>query len=212
MGPYSGKASFPGGPLAKTKPKAPGDAKRRGRPARDGPSAIRSIYDKLKPKWVAFRCEWEGCPAELQNFQTLRKHILVVHGRAGECRWGRCAGGRDGAAVKLATAAEFESHIDKAHLKSFLWHIGDGPENDQDARARLVAGTDSKGTKILPIFLCDAQGNQVTPSIRDQVIENDEERKQRQRRLHRLWEQREKNAPEEEELTDAELPPARKRE
>lgn len=61
------------------------------------------------------------------------------------------------------------------------------------------------GPKQLPEYLFDEEGNQVTPSILHQELENEEERKIRRKRLHRLLLQRDRNAPEEPETPVEEL-------
>ncbi len=80
-----------------------GDAvkKKRGRPSKDAQLGPRRIYEKLRPGFIPFGCEWLDCKAELQNMATLRKHVMVVHRRAEACGWGKCS--KEGQAVKLAS-------------------------------------------------------------------------------------------------------------
>lgn len=219
MGAYSARASFPGGPsVPRTKERGAGAAaaagpKRRGRPAgrAGGVKPTRAIFEKLRPRYVPFLCEWEGCPAELQNVDTLRRHVLAVHGRdavaRGSCRWGKCAaaaaagraedqagGGRRGRRTVFASADEFGSHVEDWHLVPFVWHVGDGPRNTV---VEYKVKTPDEAAVDLPDYLFDEEGNQVTPSVLNQEFENDEERKERRRRLHRLLLERDRNAPEE---------------
>jgi hypothetical protein len=143
---------------------------------------------------VPFLCEWDGCPAELQNVDTLRRHILVVHGDIAVeegCRWRKCKGL---AKQRFRSDAEFEQHIEDRHLTPFVWHVGDGPRNtviDYKVKAADEAADD------LPGYLFDAEGNQVTPSVLQQEFENEEDRKERRRRLRRLISERDRHAPEE---------------
>lgn len=53
----------------------------------------------------------------------------------------------------------------------------------------------------LPGYLFDGEGNQVTPSVLYQEFENEEEKRARRRRLHRLILERDRNAPLEEPET-----------
>ncbi|KAL2135224.1 hypothetical protein VTI74DRAFT_9316 [Chaetomium olivicolor] len=214
----------PGTVLAtpKPKPKKPAtDQKPRRRSRRPAPTA-RQIYLKLNPHFITFRCEWENCPAELQNLETLRKHLLVVHGRPSKssktpeaesitCKWHSCR------TPNLASASSFASHVETVHLPSFLWHVGDGPRNSTPTPALTVPSATPTTAPIpknphsspketpLPSYLFNAAGEQVTPSIRDQQLESEDDRKKRQARLNRVIWQRDQNAPEEPEYTAREM-------
>ncbi|KAH8899603.1 hypothetical protein GQ53DRAFT_816725 [Thozetella sp. PMI_491] len=207
MGPYSAKTSGPGGSSVNAKAKTSADSKRRGRPGRppkDRWAVARAVYRKLRPKFIVFLCEWEGCPAELQNFETLRKHILVVHGGSTACKWAACA--KEPRGPELGTWDTFEEHMEREHLVPFIWHVGEGPQNDADRRAQAAARLEEGDNAPLPGYLFDKDGNQMTPSVRGQLIETEEERRERRRRLHRFLAERDRNAPDdEEELTPGEL-------
>lgn len=143
----------PGQATPRPKPKKPtGDQAPRRRGRKPAPTA-RQIYLKLNPQFIAFRCEWENCPAELQNLETLRKHLVVVHTRPPPllpppatqststptkpqpppplpsrsppfpCKWSTCT------APPLPSLSAFTAHIETAHLLPHLWHAGDGPRN-----------------------------------------------------------------------------------
>ncbi|KAH8907044.1 hypothetical protein BR93DRAFT_663396 [Coniochaeta sp. PMI_546] len=203
MGSYSATASSAAGaPVPKTAAKErTGPPKKRGRPpGRPGTKPPRAIFEKLRPKYVPFLCEWEGCPAELQNIDTLRRHVRVVHGRQGvrSCRWGKCSLlPRE----SFASGAEFERHMEVRHLLPFVWHVGDGPRN---TIMEYKVKTPDEAADDLLGYLFDEDGNQVTPSVLHQQFENDEERKERRRRLHRLLLERDRNAPEEELMSEHE--------
>ncbi|KAK3297638.1 uncharacterized protein B0H64DRAFT_392671, partial [Chaetomium fimeti] len=133
----------PGSATPRPKPKPADEHKVRRRPGRKPAPTARQVYLKLNPHFIAFRCEWEGCPAELQNIETLRKHLLLVHGRPSRspprlpspsptaqrtttalpCKWASCK------SAPLPSRESFASHIEAAHLLPFRWHVGDGPRN-----------------------------------------------------------------------------------
>lgn len=96
-----------------------------------------------EPKYIPFICEWQDCSAELQNLDTLRRHISVVHGKAQDsglysCLWGKCGkqlaqiqGGSYEALMKANefwTEQDWREHVNEAHLIPFAWHMGDGPK------------------------------------------------------------------------------------
>lgn len=235
-GPYSAmRAGLPPGSSTtpRPKPKKPvGEHKPRSRPGRKPALTARQIYLRLNPRFIAFRCEWENCPAELQNLETLRRHLLIVHGRpcplskstsASEpsdpptarpqhnlitCKWANCSLGR---AQPFPTKESFASHVEAAHLAPFLWHVGDGPRNTSAgtppataaAAAAGTGGGSGSGGDGLPSYLFDAAGRQVTPSVRDQQLEGEEDRRRRAARTNRMLQQRDRNAPEEPQLAPA---------
>ncbi|KAK3683802.1 hypothetical protein B0T22DRAFT_468861 [Podospora appendiculata] len=190
-GPYSAINSQPGASRPPKPKNPPGEAKRRGRPPKAPSPEPRQIFLSLRPRYVPFYCEWAGCPAELQNLETLRRHIFIVHGDAETCQWASCAA-RSDPPLDLPTDAVFQDHVDKAHLLPFVWHVGDGPRNsDSLDKAACMRGD----ADPLPGYLFDAEGRQVTPSVRGQEFENDEERKWREKRLRRCQRQQQVNAP-----------------
>ncbi|KAK4241056.1 hypothetical protein C8A03DRAFT_12635 [Achaetomium macrosporum] len=212
----------PGSSTPRPKPKKPtSEQKPRRRPGRKPAPTARQLYLKLNPHFISFRCEWEGCPAELQNLETLRKHILIVHGRQSpssskaatqtssettpnesslNCKWSTCA------CPPLLTREAFTAHIEKSHLAPFLWHVGDGPRNSTPSPTFSIHKDNNlAGDGPLPPYLFDSKGNQVTPSIRDQQLENEDDRKKRHARLNRVVQQRDQNAPDEPEYTPEEL-------
>ncbi|KAL1867446.1 hypothetical protein VTK73DRAFT_4184 [Phialemonium thermophilum] len=196
MGPYSALATFRGGPSVSRPKKAPSSdtPKRRvGRPPGRGWAPPRTIFDQLNPKYFPFVCEWEGCPAELENLGKLRKHLLVVHGQSRTCQWRKCASKIP--PERFESLDHFQRHVDETHLVSIAWFVGDGPKNSSSENevTRMIPNANN-----LPTYLLDANGNQVTPSVLYQDLENEEERKLRRRRLQKIILQRDRNAPEEE--------------
>lgn len=233
-------------------PKAPGEVKRRGRPPKKPHELPREIFSKLTPRYIRFLCEWEGCPAELHNFETLRKHVLIVHGDYKQprqhhpglakeqqepktCKWASCQSKRLQSKLPplaLPTKTHFEAHVDECHLIPFLWHVGDGPRNtsiesplsekpltitsalppppSSSSITSHHADTTTTKTPVivkpqpLPPYLFDASGNQVTPSVRDQLYENDDDKRRRRARLERVHFLRDENAAPEPVYTQAE--------
>ncbi|KAL5347233.1 hypothetical protein ACLOAV_007542 [Pseudogymnoascus australis] len=157
--------------------------KRRGRPPRNPvkvPERPRSVLGQ--PRYQAFLCEWLGCKAELQNLETLRRHVYFVHGRitstskefvAKPCLWGKCGRGgksRDGEGDEMggtqqgevyADEEAFREHMEKAHIVPMAWHMGDGP------RGSTNDGNESDHSSYLNSPLT---GRPVTPSIATQTI------------------------------------------
>ncbi|OTB03394.1 hypothetical protein M426DRAFT_321764 [Hypoxylon sp. CI-4A] len=183
---------------SESKGDAPREPKRRGRPPRPLPSSVRERYLKSNAAYMPFLCEWKEsntgrrCPAELQNMKTLRKHVDLVHGDEEPlvCRWGKCATRET--PIQFAEQTEFETHLEEAHFRSFVWHVGDGYQNDGISELKR----DADG---LPRYLFDENGNQVTPSVTEQQFEGDQHWKERKKKLRRLLIQREEAA-----LTDEE--------
>jgi hypothetical protein len=109
-------------------------------------SRPRSDRDSLQqPHYQVYACGWDGCHAELHNLDTLKKHVIKLHGKLSadndfECGWAYCnlAGtstdlrGRqekrnDKGSARFATIEQWVQHIDKAHLQPVAWKLGDGP-------------------------------------------------------------------------------------
>ncbi|EAA27238.1 hypothetical protein GE21DRAFT_3218 [Neurospora crassa] len=245
-------------PKVPKQPKAPSEVKRRGRPPKKPHELPREIFSKLTPRYIRFLCEWEGCPAELHNFETLRKHVLVVHGDYRQphqhhllsareqpqepktCKWASCHSKRlqsELPPLTLPTRSHFEAHVNESHLIPFLWHVGDGPRNTSiesplsekpltitsalpsqplssssishlDVTTTTTTNTTTTSTAIklqpLPPYLFDTSGNQVTPSVRDQLYENDDDKRRRRVRLERVHFLRDENAAPEPVYTQAE--------
>lgn len=81
--------------------------RKRGRPFKNKPEPD-STDSELTPVpeafYISFICEWEDCPAELHNLDTLTAHVFKVHGvKTGSghfvCKWKNC---------RLSTATEDE--------------------------------------------------------------------------------------------------------
>ncbi|KAK5989036.1 hypothetical protein PT974_10534 [Cladobotryum mycophilum] len=176
------------------KPKPPPSGftgwKKRGRPPKASSPQPWEVYRKLDAPFIAFLCEWEGCKAELHNLDTLRRHIYIVHKHRGQivCRWGKC--GRRDVVEPFQDTQAFRTHMEAVHIVPFSWHIGDGPKNSG------AAGT--RPEDRIPDYLKDAQGNQVTPSIEDQEMEDLVTWRNNRRKLKELLIRMNENLPSEE--------------
>lgn len=195
-------------PAARPRPAA-GAAKRRGRRPKQASPPPRELYHALDPPFVAFLCEWRGCRAELHNLETLRRHVGIVHleeeeedeGEEWCCMWGKC--GRGEPVTAFSGLPQLESHMEGAHMEPFAWHVGDGPANRS---GRGVGGrgggrgpTAEQGGDGIPSYLKDAEGNQVTPSVRDQELEDYMTWRENRRKLKELLLERDRSLPPEEE-------------
>ncbi|KAK9424642.1 hypothetical protein SUNI508_03518 [Seiridium unicorne] len=190
--------------------------KKRGRPSKIPALSMRAIYLKSEPNYIPFGCEWFDpdefpesggkCLAELHNMETLRRHIYLVHGHEGpiSCKWGKCAEQDD--------PEEFDwrgwlRHI-KNHLVPYAWHMGDGIRN------RGIDTTKKDDPEKLPDYLF-RDGEQITPSVRDQQFEDTAGMLERRRKLREIRLQAEENAPTEREfklqLLGKQVPPRLKR-
>ncbi|PKS09739.1 hypothetical protein jhhlp_004360 [Lomentospora prolificans] len=177
-------------------PSSGGVPKRRGRRPRAPSPTPRAIYNKLKPVYVPFLCEWEGCKAELHNLETLRKHIRIVHCSGpvpAMCLWGGCM--LKSPSVKFSERDGLLGHVEARHITPFAWHVGDGPRISMPDK--LLNRDDGN----LPDYLFDKNGIQVTPSVRDQQIEDFATWKERRRQLQQLRRRINDALPDEEEST-----------
>ncbi|KAK7424339.1 hypothetical protein QQX98_000607 [Neonectria punicea] len=176
----------------KPRPPPNGFPKRRGRPPKAPSPQPRDIYYKLNPPFIAFLCEWQDCKAELHNLDTLRRHVYVVHGWDSTCRWGKCAHSEPHR--EFEDDEGFDAHVEQAHLVPFAWHVGDGPNNSSGKNATAKANVEEG----IPDYLKDENGNQVTPSVKDQKVEDFNTWRNNRRRLRELITRRDESLPDEE--------------
>ncbi|EPE26651.1 hypothetical protein GLAREA_02564 [Glarea lozoyensis ATCC 20868] len=157
--------------------------KKRGRPF-----SVNKEFIVPEGKYIPFLCEWEGCPAELNNLKTLRLHLNIVHGIRDKskkdipCRWGKCAKthkvqmpltsdskasegslSQQSGGVTFTRIGEWKEHIEEAHLIPFSWHMGDGPADETFSSPPAEPSL----PKDEP-WLFDEKGKQVTPSVHGQ--------------------------------------------
>ena len=183
-------------------------AKRRGRPPKERSPSPNEVYRRLKPRFIAFLCEWKGCPAELHNAETLRRHVQVLHCRDPRplsffsCKWGKCAMEQPLTICKDREA--LVRHIEESHLWPLVWHTGDGPRSQIISRHPLKYGdecVDVEGAEdsSIPDFLLDDRGKQVTPSVKDQQLEDMITWRNNRRKLRELLRHREENLADDED-------------
>lgn len=199
-------------------PLPPGMAKRRGRPPKTPSPPPDAVYRSLRPQFVEFLCEWAGCKAELHNLETLRRHVFAIHGRSEMCLWAKCAALEP--PRTLTNGDEFRQHVEEAHLVPFAWHIGDGPQNREGggcrgpvekgrrggsgSRDEYDNDDDNTSKARVPAFLLDADGNQVTPSVREQQTEDLATWRSNRRKLKELLIRRNDALPDEDSSDEPE--------
>lgn len=215
-------------PVRKPKSSSAGpsqEPRRRGRPPKPPDLTIREWFLQSEPKYLTFDCEWQEdnlqgkltqCPAELQNMDTLRKHVFLIHSNTEPlvCRWGPCGNklaqtmeseenAASGVKYQQQQPEQFEdeeafrAHVEKEHLERYVWQMGDGPQNKG-------IWTIQRDPNKLPQYLFGQGGDQVTPSIKDQQFEDTQGMLIRKRRLREIQRQALENAPDESEFF---LPP-----
>ncbi|KAI0479202.1 hypothetical protein GGR56DRAFT_690383 [Xylariaceae sp. FL0804] len=143
------------------------NAKRgRGRPPKPPSPTPRECYLRSRPAYAPYACDWDAglptaCPAELQNLETLRRHVLLVHGEYGGqndedvvivCRYAGCCRASPAGAAGAATAAaatatatnrfasydEWAAHVEDRHMAWYQWHRGAGVQNSGSEAPRLL--------------------------------------------------------------------------
>ncbi|RFU34547.1 hypothetical protein B7463_g1794, partial [Scytalidium lignicola] len=148
-----------------------------------------------EPKYIPFLCEWKGCVAELQNLDTLRRHINVVHGKKQDselycCLWGKCGKQPDRKSEdesnpgimeenEFWTEDDWKEHVNAEHLIPFAWHMGDGPKGTSFGDTATLR--EEKSLR----WLLDSEGCQVTPSVKGQLIEEGDARENNRMRF--VW-------------------------
>lgn len=182
-----------------------GPPKRRGRPPRAPPRAppptARKVWEAMEaPTYVTFLCEWTRCKAELQNAETLRRHVRKLHGlkeRDGGgwvCRWAKCGRVVEGEERVFATVEELHAHLEARHFVPLVWQVGDGACN-----AQCVPRSAAQVEEKIPAYLLGPDGKQVTPWVKYQKEEDNATRMRNRNRLRDILMQRDANAPLQEE-------------
>jgi hypothetical protein len=100
---------------------------RRGRPPK-------AVVEAKKPEveFNVYKCEWEDCGAELHNIDTLRKHVLKVHGKKTvegdyECAWAGCF--HEDEVTAFDDMVTWMEHMETSHVKPITRTLGDGPRS-----------------------------------------------------------------------------------
>ncbi|OMP88274.1 hypothetical protein BK809_0003031 [Diplodia seriata] len=92
---------------------------------------------KAPSSYSVFKCEWEGCSAELHNMATLTKHVEKFHhGQNAQqkwpCYWTGCEENerymdkRTGKPNGFRVKEDLTDHVKFAHLGPRSWELGDG--------------------------------------------------------------------------------------
>ncbi|MCJ1413349.1 hypothetical protein MMC19_007454 [Ptychographa xylographoides] len=113
----------------------------------------RPSHQATTPTFQVFKCQWQGCRAELHNLETLRRHLFKLHGRKdGEdtesesepgnqkipCLWIGCE--QEGifssttGILKFDDMESWKQHVEKRHLADMAWELGDGPSSHPSGR------------------------------------------------------------------------------
>lgn len=90
----------------------------------------------LQPVYQVYKCRWNKCKTELHNLETLKKHIIKVHGLAREgderfeCWWKGCGAEKraEGRVLSFDGIEDWLAHVDEEHLAAVRWKLGDGPK------------------------------------------------------------------------------------
>lgn len=133
--------------------------------------------------------------------ETLRRHVRKVHGLGVYnvglmCRWGGCGLQEQGHEQLFPTVEAFHEHMEEKHLVPFVWHVGDGVRNQKLIRSsELSTEEDEKA----PAYLLGPGGEQVTPWVKGQEVEDFLTWRANRNRLKQILLQRDQNAPFEED-------------
>ncbi|KAI5203867.1 hypothetical protein E4T39_03992 [Aureobasidium subglaciale] len=105
-----------------------------------------------------YKCDWEDCGSELHNIDTLRKHVLKLHGKKTfegdyECAWFGCF--QEEEVTAFDDMGSWMEHMENVHVKPLSKTLGDGP------RSGLSGYRSAKSDA----YLSDSFGRQVTPII-----------------------------------------------
>lgn len=100
----------------------------------DTPGTLTDYRPAVSP-FTQFKCLWEGCPAELHDLETLRKHIRKHRTRLEKpypCRWTGCGtgkesrraldllGDKDEGSLKFDGMDTWDGHMEDHHVQELL--------------------------------------------------------------------------------------------
>ena len=109
-------------------------------PSRLNQTSTPKQAQEVVPHYQEYKCQWDGCNSLLINLDTLKRHLVKVHGKESEggeytCWWEDCKGVKKaGAAAGRVVPATFQDietwvlHIDEKHVRPIAWKLGDGPK------------------------------------------------------------------------------------
>lgn len=112
---------------------------------KQGPAAVSDMHIS-QPEYKVYKCQWEKCPAELHNLETLKKHIrkhCYQYTRRDEpypCLWANCFkpeddGSNKGENLVFSTDVDWDIHMLK-HMNAVAWNLGDGPATHSSGECR----------------------------------------------------------------------------
>ena len=108
--------------------------KRRGRPPKQ--QQTEAAPKDVEPHFNVYECKWDDCNAELHNIDTLRKHIIKIHGKQSgrfKCLWADCVAEQDAKGKQPVQRAQFDgilpwtNHMERSHINPVARRLGDGP-------------------------------------------------------------------------------------
>lgn len=126
-------------------------------------------FPEPDPQFPVFECRFRGCRAQLHNLDTMKKHVLKVHGVPNrfnkyECNWMHCRADREDASGKgkrpadnppmFDTIQDWTNHLQVTHFLDLARALGDGP------RGGLSDQYDSEASEA---YMSDATGRIITP-------------------------------------------------
>jgi hypothetical protein len=94
---------------------------------------------EVEPHYQEYKCQWDGCNSLLINLDTLKKHLVKVHGKENErgeyaCGWKDCKGVKMAGLAAGRVPAKFPDietwiqHVNENHVRPIAWKLGDGPK------------------------------------------------------------------------------------
>ncbi|KAI5262818.1 hypothetical protein E4T47_09184 [Aureobasidium subglaciale] len=160
-------AAAAGGDLPISSASKPSAAQRqsRGQPSYAPPKQRRTKQAKLvvetkepEVEFNVYKCDWEDCGSELHNINTLRKHVLKLHGKKTsegdyECAWFGCF--QEEEVTTFDDMGSWMEHMENVHVKPLSKTLGDGPRS----------GLSDHHSEKSDAYLSDSFGRQVTPII-----------------------------------------------
>lgn len=109
-----------------------------------------------EPQYQIYKCLWQDCGSELHNLDTLKKHVVKIHGKPNadgsyQCLWQGCDShadegateskgkGKKPAKIELRTFSKIEAwleHMEKMHIQPVGFKLGDGPPGGLSGQSR----------------------------------------------------------------------------
>ncbi|KAL8872884.1 MAG: hypothetical protein Q9174_001567 [Haloplaca sp. 1 TL-2023] len=139
-------------------------ARRPGRPRKNAGSPKSS--QQMSPIFRVYKCKWKGCPAELHNLETLKKHVLKHSAQYDDgslpCLWKGCGQKLEvneeesddeetQQPLEFGTKEIWAKHMERRHIIDDAWRLGDGPNNRSDSDVSDYV-SDSAKRQVTPII------------------------------------------------------------